>query len=170
MTKRKKPEDFLKKGRKSDFREEYVEKAYRYALLGLTDIQMAGLFGVSQQTLNSWKKQNPLFLESLKAGKDEADSKVSKMLLQRAMGYEYEEIHEEKQGKKVIKKRIIKKQLPPDTTAMIFWLKNRQPELWRDKIINELQGKDGSDLQPTVIVLPANSRDDVPTTESDSNE
>lgn len=38
---------------------------------------------------------------------------------------------------------------PPDTTAMIFWLKNRQPDKWRDK---RDVGDDDGDAPPPVKV------------------
>lgn len=157
MTAKKKPEDLHKRGRKSDFKEEYIDKVYRMSLLGLTDIQMSGVLEVNQATFNRWKKEYPKFRESLK-GKDDADSKVAKSLFSRAIGYEYEEKSVEKQGRKVLRTTTTKKQMAPDTTAQIFWLKNRQPDLWRDKQINELTGKDGDSLLPTVIVLPAKNK------------
>lgn len=160
MTQRKNPEDLKKRGRKSDFKQEYVKLAYNYSLLGATDVQMSEYFGVTEKTLNTWKKNYPDFLQSLKAGKKEADSKVAEKLFSRAIGYNYDEIHIEKKGRKVIKRRTIKKHQPADTTAQIFWLKNRQPEIWRDKVINELHGKDGESLNPTVVILPSNSRND----------
>lgn len=166
MTPKKKPEDLQKRGRKSDFREEYVDKVYSMTLLGLTDIQMAGVLEVSEKTFNSWKKKYPEFLQSLK-GKNEADSKVAKSLFSRAIGYDYDEITVEKKGRKVLKTTTTKKQMAPDTTAQIFWLKNRQPELWRDKQFNELTGKDGESLMPTVIVLPAKNK---PENDENSNQ
>lgn len=167
MTAKKKPEDLQKRGRKSDFKEEYIDKVYTMTLLGLTDIQMSGVLEVNQATFNRWKKEQPKFRESLKKGKDDADSKVAKSLFSRAIGYEYEEKSVEKSGRKIVKTTITKKQMPGDTTAQIFWLKNRQPDLWRDKQINELTGKDGDSLLPTVIVLPAKNK---PENDENSNQ
>jgi len=138
MTPKKKPEDLQKRGRKSDFRQEYIDKVYSMTLLGLTDIQMSGILEVEEATFNRWKRQFPEFRQSLKKGKDDADSKVAKSLFSRAIGYEYEEKSVEKNGRKVLKTTTTKKQMAPDTTAQIFWLKNRQPELWRDKMVSEV--------------------------------
>ena len=66
----------MARGRKSLFREEYIQLAENYALLGATDDELADFFGVSKQTLNKWKKDYPEFLDSLKRGKDIADSNV----------------------------------------------------------------------------------------------
>jgi len=140
MTAKKKPEDLQKRGRKTDFKEEYIEKVYHMSLLGLTDIQMSGILGVSEQTFNVWKKRYPEFLESLKSGKSDADAKVAKSLFGRAIGYDYSEVSVEKKGRKILKTTTTKKRMAPDTTAAIFWLKNRQPELWRDRVETNLSG------------------------------
>lgn len=160
MTARKKPEDKKRAGRKTDFKREYIELGYNYALLGAIDTEMADFFGVSEQTFNSWKKKEPAFLESIKAGKVQSDAKVALRLLDRALGYDYEEVHIERVGRKIKSKKTLHKQMPPDTVAAIFWLKNRQPEKWRDKQYNELTGKDGKDLSPTVIILPAKNQNE----------
>ncbi len=140
MTKRKKPEDFLPTGRPTKYKPEYVELASNYCLLGAKDAELASFFGVSESTLNLWKQKRPEFSESLKAGKGEADAKVAQSLYRRALGYEHPEdkIFNDN-GKPLIVPTI--KHYPPDTTAAIFWLKNRQSQNWRDvsklKIENE---------------------------------
>ena len=83
----------MARGRKSLFREEYIQLAENYALLGATDDELADFFGVSKQTLNKWKKDYPEFLDSLKRGKDIADSNVASKLYNRAIGYDFEETH-----------------------------------------------------------------------------
>lgn len=93
---------------------------------------MAGFFGVSVVTLNTWKKRYPDFLSSLKAGKDEADSKVGEALYQRALGYSHPEVDIKMYKGMIIETEIVK-HYPPDTTAAIFWLKNRQKLRWRDQ-------------------------------------
>lgn len=126
-------------GRKSAYKEEYVQLAENYSLLGATDKEMADFFGVTERTLNQWKKDYPEFLQSLKKGKNIADANVASKLYNRAIGYDYEEKHfETKPSKKdvppeLVEAKRIKKHVPADTTAAIFWLKNRQPEKWRDR-------------------------------------
>lgn len=151
-------------GRKSAYKEEYNQLAENYALLGATDKEMADLFGVSERTLNQWKKDFPEFLQSLKKGKGIADANVASKLYNRAIGYEFEEKHFEiKQPKKdvppeLIEAKRIKKHVPADTTAAIFWLKNRQPEKWRDKkeidanvnLGDELEGLSDEQLQAII--------------------
>lgn len=128
-----------KRGRKSLYQEEYANQALKLCLLGATDKELAEFFSVSEQTLNKWKKDFPEFLESLKKGKSIADANVASKLYNRAIGYDYEEKHyETKQPKKdvppeLVEAKRIKKHVPADTTAAIFWLKNRQPEKWRDR-------------------------------------
>lgn len=96
---------------------------------GLTDEQIAKNMGVSVSTLNNWKNKYVEILESLKRGKEVVDRLVENALLKRALGYSYTEITYEGG---VETKRVVK-EVVPDTTAQIFWLKNRKPEDWRDK-------------------------------------
>ncbi|MDF2056311.1 transposase [Priestia megaterium] len=110
-----------------------------WARNGLTDEQIAHNVGVSRSTLNDWKKKYPDISDALKKGKEVVDLQVENALLKRALGYAYEEVTEEsqwnekaKQYELVITKRVRKRQAP-DTTAQIFWLKNRRPDKWRDK-------------------------------------
>lgn len=100
---------------------------------GLTDEQIAGNMGVSRSTLNEWKKKHPDIQDSLKRGKEIVDRQVENALLKRALGYEYEEIKEKYEFGELSERTVTKKQVVPDTTAQIFWLKNRKSKDWRDK-------------------------------------
>lgn len=105
---------------------------------GFIDKEIAKVLDVSKKTLENWKAKNKNFLPTLKGDKQVADDKVQKALYERALGYEYKEITIEyiKIGKAKTpakKTKEVIKQLAPDTTAQIFWLKNRQPDKWRDK-------------------------------------
>jgi hypothetical protein len=133
-----------KRGRPSLYRPEHVEQAKKLCLLGATDRELADFFGVSEQTLNTWKTQHPEFLESLKVGKEQADQRVERSLYQRAVGYSHPDVHISNfQGDVTI--TPIVKHYPPETTAGIFWLKNRRPEEWRDRV--EHTGKDGGPIE-----------------------
>lgn len=96
---------------------------------GLTDEQIAVNIGVNRDTLYRWKKAYSDISDALKKGKDVIDRQVENALLKRALGYECDEIIFE-DG---VERRRIRRQIAPDTTAQIFWLKNRKPEIWRDK-------------------------------------
>ena len=99
---------------------------------GYTDKELAIIFGVDDKTINNWKKEFPEFFLTLKAGKLLADAKVEASLYQRACGYSHPEVHITNYLGNVILTPIIK-HYPPDPTSMIFWLKNRKPQEWRDK-------------------------------------
>ena len=124
--------------------EEGLLKIEGWARDGLVDKQIAHNIGVTEQTLNNWKKKYPSLFEALKRGKEVIDRQVENALLKRALGYEYEEVKQiiEKDDKGKDRKRIEKtvKQVIPDTTAQIFWLKNRKPAEWRDKQNLEVEG------------------------------
>lgn len=106
---------------------------------GLTDEQIAHNIGISVSTLNNWKNNHVEILESLKKGKEVIDRQVENALLKRALGYEYIEttrkaFKDPDTGE--IKMRVTKevtKQVVPDTTAQIFWLKNRKRDQWTDR-------------------------------------
>lgn len=135
------------RGRKSEYREEYAEQALKLCLLGATDKEIAEFFSVSEQTLNSWKKKFPQFLESLKKGKAVADANVASRLYSRAIGYDARATKFATNESKITDKVEYLEHYPPDTTAAIFWLKNRQPGKWRDKKEVENQVKLGDELE-----------------------
>lgn len=118
--------------RKSLWKPEFVEQAKNLCLLGATDVEIAGFFEVSHTTFQNWKRKTPELRDALKTGKMAADAKVAKSLYQRAVGFTQQEIDIRVIGGKVIQ-TIYTKKYAPDTTAQIFWLKNRQPELWNDR-------------------------------------
>lgn len=100
-----------------------------WARNGLTDAQIAANMGITRSTLNEWKKKYSDISDTLKRGKEVVDIQVENALLKRALGYSYDEVTVE-DGEET--KRVTK-EVVPDTTAQIFWLKNRKPEVWRDK-------------------------------------
>lgn len=116
----------------SRYKKEYDELAYNYCLLGAIDQDLATFFEVTEQTINNWKKRHKSFFESIKKGKELADAKVASSLFNRAIGFEYIETKTEDTGKGS-RETTVNKLIAGDVTAQIFWLKNRQPEKWRDK-------------------------------------
>lgn len=131
-------------GRPSKFDEAKCLQAEKLCKLGATDKELADFFEVSEQTLNTWKKDHQAFLESLKRGKSMADAEVGERLFQRACGFAHPDVHiSNYQGE--ITQTSITKQHAPDTTACIFWLKNRRPDLWRDRM--EHTGRDGGPIE-----------------------
>ncbi len=100
---------------------------------GLTDEQIAVNIGISRSTLNAWKDKYSDISDTLKRGKDVVDRRVENALLKRALGYEYEEVKEKFEDGDITERTVTKKEVAPDVTAQIFWLKNRKPGDWRDK-------------------------------------
>ena len=126
-------------GRPSKFKPEFVRQAEKLCTIGLTDAELASFFEVSEVTLNAWKHKHPEFLNALKVGKDEADTRVERSLYHRAIGYSHpEEKIFNDGGEPLIVPTT--KHYPPDTTAAIFWLKNRKTAEWRDKQDHEHSG------------------------------
>jgi hypothetical protein len=120
-------------GRPSKYQPAFAEQALKLCRLGATDKELADFFQVEEQTINNWKQAHPEFLESLKQGKGLADAEVADKLFKRATGYEHKavKITASPDGREHLTEYV--ERYPPDTTAAIFWLKNRRPDVWRDK-------------------------------------
>lgn len=138
-------------GRPSKFRQEFVAQAEKLCRLGATDEEVAEFFEVDVRTVYRWKAENPAFCQSLKVGKNEADDRVERSLYARALGYKHEAVKMFQAGGAIISERYTE-HYPPDTTAAIFWLKNRRPDSWRDIKAVELTGKDGGPLR--IVATP----------------
>lgn len=113
---------------------------------GLTEEQIAKNIGISRKTLGEWKKKYSDICNTIKKGKEVVDYEVENALFKRAMGYTTTVIKHMKvkkcsfndDGYKISEKEEIVEvkdevHIPADTTAQIFWLKNRKPEKWREK-------------------------------------
>ena len=133
-------------GRKPKYKKEYAEWAEKLCKLGATDKDLANAFGVSEMAINRWKKIYIEFQLALKDGKEHADANVADRLYQRAMGYTHPEEKIFNHNGEIVRANTIK-HYPPDTTAAIFWLKNRRKDQWRDKHDHEHTGKDGKPIE-----------------------
>lgn len=110
---------------------------------GLTDEQIAHNMGIAYSTFKEWKKKYSAFSATLKRNKEVVDRIVENSLFKRAVGYDYEEVTKERRKnpdtdeyEEVVTKRVLK-HVAPDVTAQIYWLKNRKPDVWREKQVAE---------------------------------
>lgn len=126
--------------------EDGLLKVQGWARDGLSNEQIAHNIGINKDTLYEWQKRFSDFSDALKKGKEVVDREVENALLKRALGYEYDEVTQEPVTDKdtgITEMRVTKrvtKQIVPDVTAQIFWLKNRKPDEFRDKRDVELSG------------------------------
>jgi hypothetical protein len=136
-------------GRPSSYSNEFAKQAEKLSALGATDMEMADFFEVDVRTIYRWKHDHEEFCQALNVGKTKADERVINSLYQRAVGYEQEAV-------KIFMPASAaepvyapyREKVAPDTTAAIFWLKNRQPDKWRDKQDVEHSGEVA--LTPTI--------------------
>lgn len=135
-------------GRPTAYKEEYNEQVYKLCLLGATDADIANFFEVTETTINNWKIDYPTFFESIKRGKERADATVAESLYKRANGYEHPDVDIKMYEGEIIQTPLVK-HYPPDTTAAIFWLKNRKSAQWRDK--QEIEHSGGVEVKSITV-------------------
>ena len=120
------------RGQPTKYKPEYNELACNYCLLGATDKELGEYFDVDESTINNWKIAYPDFFESIKDGRERADARVVQSLYKRATGYtQKSQKAMQYQGELIIADVV--EEVAPDTTAAIYWTKNRLPKHWRDK-------------------------------------
>lgn len=138
-----------KAGRPTDYKPEYAKQVSHLAQLGATDQEVADFFEVDVRTIYRWKHAHDEFCQALKAGKEIADDRVERSLYQKAIGYEQDEVKIfMPAGAEEPVYAPYRAKIAPDTTAGIFWLKNRRSQDWRDK--REITGEDGGPIQLVV--------------------
>ena len=147
-------------GRPSKYDPAFAAQAEKLTRLGATDMELADFFEVDTRTIYRWKHDYPEFCQSLKGGKDEADERVERSLYQKAIGYEQDEVKIFMPASALEPVYApFRAKISPDTTAAIFWLKNRRSQEWRDVKATEHSGPDGGAIQiatiERVIIDPA---------------
>lgn len=128
--------------------DEGLLKLQGWARDGLTDEQIATNIGIRRPTLYDWENKYSDISDALKRGKEVVDRQVENSLLKRAMGYQTMEQTKELTDNGLMVTKEVTKQVPPDTTAAIFWLKNRKPDVWRDRKETQLSGSLETNSRP----------------------
>lgn len=110
-----------------------------YSYLGASDADLAVFLGVKEGTVANWRKRYPEFDAACREGKEDADARVAKSLYQRAIGFERADVTEHLgPDGKVLKVTKSTKYYPPEVSAAIYWLNNRQRNRWSNR-----PGEDG---------------------------
>lgn len=137
----------MPRGRPSKYQGAFATQAKKLCKLGATDKELADFFEVNAATIYRWQAAHPEFCKALKAGKAEADDRVERALYHKAVGYTFDAVKIfMPAGAKEPVYASYREHVPPDTTAMIFWLKNRRPAQWRDRREFEHTGADGGPI------------------------
>jgi hypothetical protein len=105
----------MKEGRPTKLTPEIIKQAKNYCILGATDVELASFFQVAVSTIYEWKNVNPQFSEATTRGKEESNARVESSLFTRACGYDKDSKH-----------------YPADVKAISLWLRNRDPDRWKD--------------------------------------
>jgi transposase len=127
-------------GRPPKFKPEYVQIAATMCRMGATNADLAEAFKVTTRTIINWQMRYEEFFHSTKTGKEPADERVKRSLYERAVGYGYNAVKIfQFQGQPVVVPYV--EFVPPDVTAAIFWLKNRCPDEWKDRVTQESSGE-----------------------------
>lgn len=134
-------------GRPTKYQASYAKLAFNYALLGVTDKQLAVFFEVNETTIHLWKKEHPQFSKSIRAAKEQADAEIVKSLYQRAKGYAHPDTDIRVVQGEIVKTRLTK-HYPPDTQAIQYWLNNRQPQRFRTKTDTDITSKGNQIMAP----------------------
>ena len=142
-------------GRPTKFNKAVKAKAEILSRRGFTDKEISEIIDVSNRTITRWKLKHPSFCLPLKMWKEEANENVKRSLYERACGYSHPETKAQfvqGEGGGEWKTLDMVKHYPPDPTSMIFWLKNREPKEWKDKIDHGIEGKDGKPIDVAVTL------------------
>ena len=146
--------------------EDNLSRIRAWARDGLSNEQIAHNMAITEKTLYEWANKFSEFGEALKKGKEVVDIEVENALFKKALGYnatikktfKVKETLYNENGKKIKETEKLEigydeVHIPADTTAQIFWLKNRKPEIWRDKVETNLDLKGIEDLTPLADLI-----------------
>lgn len=123
-----------KMGRPTKWRDHFCHQVYAMCKVGIKDADIATILDISLETFYDWKNNKSDFSDAIKKGKSEFDSVlVEKSLLNRAMGYDKDEVTRIVRGGEEYEVKTVTKHYAPDTRAMQMWLTNRDPNRWKDK-------------------------------------
>jgi hypothetical protein len=131
-----------------EFNPTMTERAAVVLRLGGTDVEVAKALGVSVRTIHRWKKTHPEFAARVRQEKDDFDTgRVEAALVHRATGYSHKAVKIFCDPKTGSTEQIeYTEHYPPDPTSAIFWLKNRNPERWKDRVDVEAGTRPGDPL------------------------
>lgn len=126
-----------KVGRPTEFDQETATKIIQKYTQGATDKEVAEFIGVHENTIRNWKKASKQFLWSTQEAKEFADGLVEMAAFKRAVGFEYEEEAITDKGTTYFKRFA-----PPDSQMLRYWLNNRKPKNWKERVEVQMEAKD----------------------------
>ena len=128
-----------KRGPYTTYKPEYSSLARKFCLLGVGRAELAQMFEVADSTIDKWIADFPEFSTAVKAGRAVADADVAERLYARALGYSHPAVKIFQSGGEPLEVPYTE-HYPPDTQALLFWLRNRRRQDWREKVEHEHGG------------------------------
>ena len=143
-------------GRPTKYIEEYAEQARKLCKLGATDPDLAEFFKVHLSTIWEWSTRHQAFSDAVKIGKDQANDCVDRSLYMKARGY-FLDTEKVFCSQGAVTRVDTREYYPPDSTAIIWWQRNRRPDLWRERQDVNVSGSLKHDHQLTINLATADS-------------
>lgn len=129
-------------GRPTKFREEFIKWAEKFAKLGATNADLAKSFEVDTAQITRWMQSIPAFRTAIASGREYADANMADSLYRRGMGATVKQRKpvtlRDANGKTYVEIAEYEESYPPDTMAASLWLRNRRPDLWRDRVEHDV--------------------------------
>lgn len=133
-----------RKQKYDEFVKPHLKRITHWCRMGATEAEICKKLGIAVSSFNKYKLEFSELSEALKTGKVPADDRIEAELYKRAKGYDYEEVktntYVDNQQHQRTFRTVTTKHIPGDVRAIIFWLKNRRPEQWRERQELDING------------------------------
>lgn len=139
-------------GRPPVYDRKFAKTAQKLCRLGATNADLADAFAVDIRTIQRWLVSHDDFCHAIKIGKDAANQRVNRSLFERAVGYTFDSVHFSSYEGNVTQTPY-REHVPPDIGAIVWWQKNREPDLWRERRGDDNPAGNTLNIERATIVI-----------------